>query len=191
MTTLVTQTPGAEGTAGVHQDVKSDGAYNLSPDGTVATPVMTQNIQTSVKVLRMQTYAAELECSEKDTRHWIHRWCVEKNGGQMAVIPPILNGTGLQPTVPNCMVMAAQKHAQRNCMGLRPIYKCEVEGKKQFWQKGPFQWRNYGEVFGDVQAAAKGLYQLPGIGDKRVAKKQVVAALLEGGSNPKIGRAHV
>lgn len=146
---------GAEGTAGVHQDVKSDGTDNLSPDGTVATPVMTQNIQTSVKVLRMQTYAAELECSEKDTRHWIHRWCVEKNGGQMAVIPPILNGTGLQPTVPNCMVMAAQKHAQRNCMGLRPIYKCEVEGKKQFWQKGPFQWRNYGEVFGDVQAAVR------------------------------------
>ena len=47
MTTLVTQTPGAEGTAGVHQDVKSDGTDNLSPDGTVATPVMTQNIQTS------------------------------------------------------------------------------------------------------------------------------------------------
>ena len=152
---LVTQTPGAVGTAGVHADVKTDGAYNLSPDGTVATPVMTQSINTSVKVANMLTYAAELECSEKDTRHWIHRWCVEKNGGQMAVIPPILNGTGLQPTVPNCMAMAAQKHAGSNCMGVRPIHRCEMDGRKIFWQKGPFKWRTYSEVFGDVRAAVR------------------------------------
>ena len=42
------------------------------------------------KVKRMQTYAAEIECSESETRHWMHRWCIDQNGGKLATIPPIL-----------------------------------------------------------------------------------------------------
>ena len=124
------------------------------------------------------TYAAELECSEPDTRHWIHRWCIEKNGGQLALMPPILEGTGLAPTIPNVMRKAAEAHNARQCMGVRTIEECLVEGKKQFWRKGPFKWRTYADVYSDITSAAKGLYALPGISDKRKQKKQVVAALL-------------
>ena len=106
------------------------------------------------------TYAAELECSEPDTRHWIHRWCIEKNGGQLALMPPILEGTGLAPTIPNVMRKAAEAHNARQCMGVRTIEECLVEGKKQFWRKGPFKWRTYADVYSDITSAAKGLYAL-------------------------------
>ena len=130
------------------------------------------------KVKRMQAYAAELECSEKETRHWMHKWCVENNGGKLAELPPILEGTGLQPTLPNIMGQAAQKFAGNLCMGVRPIQECQVEGKKQYWQKGDYVWRTYGKVFADIENAACGLYKLPGIGEMRMQKRQVVAALL-------------
>jgi len=171
-----TSMPGASGSAGVHKDVEYD-AYNLTPDGYVM-PIVTQSIKSTIKVLQMMTYAAELECSEADTRHWIHRWCIEKNNGQPALMPPILLGTNLQPTVPNVFRIAAEKHRERPCMGARPIQMQHMDGKKQYWQKGAFKWRNYGEIYADVEAAAKGLLQLPGISEKRLQKKQVVAALL-------------
>lgn len=41
-----------------------------------------------------------------------------------------------------------------------------------------FYWRSYGQVFDDIQNAAKGIIKLPGIGEKRMQKQQVVAALL-------------
>jgi len=123
--------------------------------------------------------AAELECAEKETRHWIHKWCVEQNGGKLAEIPPILQNTKLTPTVPNVMMMAAQKHAANKCMGVRDIEECMVEGTKTFWKKSAaYRWRNYGAVYNDMQCAARGLYKLPGIGEKRMQKRQVVAALL-------------
>jgi hypothetical protein len=124
------------------------------------------------------TYAAELECSEEDTRHWVHRWCIEKNQGELALLPPSLQGTDLPPTIPNVMRKAAETHRTRQCMGVRAIDECIVEGKKQFWRKGPYKWRTYGEIYADIDSAAKGLYTLPGISEQRVAKKQVVAALL-------------
>ena len=123
-------------------------------------------------------YAAELECNEADTRHWMHIWCVDKNGGKLADIPPILKESGLSPTVPNIMSEAAKKHASHNCMGVRPIQKCLIEGKKMFWQKGNFEWRTYDQVFTDIKNASIGLYSLPGIADKRMQKQQVVAAVL-------------
>jgi len=130
-------------------------------------------------VKRTLTYAAELECAETETRHWIHKWCVERNGGKLAEIPPILQNTELEPTVPNVMMMAAQKHAANKCMGVRDIEVCMVEGKKTFWQKSAaYRWRNYEEVYNDMQCAARGLYTLPDIGEKRTQKQQVVAALL-------------
>ena len=133
----------------------------------------------AAKVKRMLTYAAELECAEKETRHWIHKWCVEQNGGKLAEIPPILQNTKLTPTVPNVMMMAAQKHAANKCMGVRDIEECMVEGTKTFWKKSAaYRWRNYGAVYNDMQCAARGLYKLPGIGEKRMQKRQVVAALL-------------
>ena len=49
----------------------------------------------SPQVVTLSTYAAELECNEPDTRHWMHRWCVDENGGQLALEPPILKGTDL------------------------------------------------------------------------------------------------
>jgi hypothetical protein len=49
-------------------------------------------METSNVVLNMKpavkstaAFAYEIECSEKDTRHWMHPWCVDKNGGQLAV----------------------------------------------------------------------------------------------------------
>jgi hypothetical protein len=130
-------------------------------------------------VKKMLTYAAELECAEKDTRHWMHRWCVEQNNGKLAEIPDILKGTDLKPTVPNIMMMAAQKHAKNKCMGYRDIQECIVEGNKTFWRKAPeYRWRDYEQVYNDMQCAARGLYKLPGIGEKREQKQQVVATLL-------------
>ena len=127
----------------------------------------------------MLTYAAELECAEKDTRHWMHRWCVEQNNSQLAEIPGILKGTGLKPTVPNVMMMAATNHAKKKCMGYRDIQECIVEGTKTFWRKAPeYTWRTYEEVYVDIQCAGRGLYKLPGIGEMREQKQQVVAALL-------------
>ena len=172
----VVQSPGASGTAGVHSDVKVEG-YSISPDGGHAMPVVSQNIPPR-KIRHMTTFAAELECSEKDTRHWIHRWCVDHNNGEPAKIPPILAGTSLEPTVPNCVAVAAEKFVQQPCMGVRPILEELVEGKKKFWKKGPYTWRSYGEVFQDINYAAKGILGLPGISDKRKQKQQVVAALL-------------
>ncbi|MGB1600507.1 MAG: AMP-binding protein, partial [Promethearchaeia archaeon] len=151
--------------------------YSISPDGGHAMPVVSQNIPPR-KIRHMTTFAAELECSEKDTRHWIHRWCVDHNNGEPAKIPPILSGTSLEPTVPNCVAVAAEKFAQQPCMGVRPILEELVEGKKKFWKKGPYTWRSYGEVFQDINYAAKGILGLPGISDKRKQKQQVVAALL-------------
>eukprot|EP00286_Rhodomonas_abbreviata_P027977 CAMPEP_0181305632 /NCGR_PEP_ID=MMETSP1101-20121128/9842_1 /TAXON_ID=46948 /ORGANISM="Rhodomonas abbreviata, Strain Caron Lab Isolate" /LENGTH=779 /DNA_ID=CAMNT_0023411579 /DNA_START=176 /DNA_END=2515 /DNA_ORIENTATION=+ len=128
----------------------------------------------------MSAYAAELVCEEPDTRHWVHRWCLDPKGGngQLAKTPKILQGTGLECTIPNCMSVSAKKNGNSPCMGARQITECVVDGKKQYWMKGDFVWRNYNTVFQDIQAAASGLLQLPGVSEKRAAKKQVVAALL-------------
>jgi hypothetical protein len=69
------QKPGPSGTAGVHKDIPVD-AYNLSPDGTlVATPwAHMDTFRPPAKVLHKSAFAAELECTEKNTRHWIHRF---------------------------------------------------------------------------------------------------------------------
>ena len=48
------------------------------------------------------------------------------------------------------MRKAAEKHKDRKCMGVRTIEECLVEGKKQFWRKGDYAWRTYGDVFADV-----------------------------------------
>jgi len=145
------------------------------------TPTMQPQVKKraeNLKVLRMQTYAAEIECSEPETRHWMHRWCVEKNDGNLALMPPMLLGTGLQPTVSNVFKIAAQKYGSNKCMGVRRITMQHIEGKKQYWQKGAYAWRTYEQIYSDVEAAAKGLFQLAGIGEKRLQSKQVVAAIM-------------
>ena len=90
-------------------------------------------------------------------------------------------------TVPNVMRAAAAEHRNKSCMGVRPILenvvetKTDAQGKEkqlQFWRKGPYQWRSYGEVYADISAASKGLYALKGVGEKRKQKQQVIAALL-------------
>ena len=69
-------------------------------------------------------------------------------------------------TVPNVMRAAAAEHRNKSCMGVRPILenvvetKTDAQGKEkqlQFWRKGPYQWRSYGEVYADISAASKGL----------------------------------
>jgi long-chain acyl-CoA synthetase len=126
----------------------------------------------------LSTYAAEIECDEPDTRHWMHRWCFDENGGQLAMEPPILKGTDLLLTIPNVMRKAAEKHKDRKCMGIRAIEECLIEGQKQFWRKGGYTWRTYGDVFADIDSASKGLFSLAGIADKRKQKQKVVAAML-------------
>jgi long-chain acyl-CoA synthetase len=99
------------------------------------------------------------------------------------MIPEILKGTGLSLTVPNCISVAAVKHSKLKCMGVRPIHRCVNEvgsdgKKKQFWNKGKFEWRTYSEIYNDIQNAAHGLALLPDIQEQRLMRKQVVAALL-------------
>ena len=96
------------------------------------------------------------------------------------LLPPILVGKGLEATVPNLVKESAKKNPKNKCMGIRKITCCTMEesekGKKIFWQKGPYVWRTYEEVYHDIENAAKGLLKL--VGDKRQQKKQVIAALL-------------
>ena len=69
------QKPGPSGTAGVHKEIPVD-SYNLSPDGTsVATPFVQLEVNfQQARVFHKSAFAAELECTEKNTRHWIHRF---------------------------------------------------------------------------------------------------------------------
>jgi hypothetical protein len=69
------QKPGPSGTAGVHKEIPVD-SYNLSADGTsVATPFVQLEVNfQQARVFHKSAFAAELECSEKNTRHWIHRF---------------------------------------------------------------------------------------------------------------------
>lgn len=102
---------------------------------------------------RMQ-YAVELECQETDTRHFRHIWTTT-NGGALASVPPILQGE--KATIALGFNLAAKKYATNRCMGTRTIDECEFDGKKQYWKKGPYEWRTYQDIHGDVQKAAKGL----------------------------------
>lgn len=91
-------------------DKLSTNAKTATTSGKEQLPCFGAAPKSTAKVVRTQTYAAELQCSEADTRHWINRWCMEKNDGQLAYMPPILIGTGLEPTVPNVFKTAAKKH---------------------------------------------------------------------------------
>eukprot|EP00961_Rhodomonas_salina_P100453 1350753-Rhodomonas_salina.2 len=102
---------------------------------TMTTPAMAPPATGKLNVKQMMTYAAEIECAEVDTRHFVHRWVVDQNNHQLAKVPKILEGTGLPCTLPNCMSVSAKNNAQRQCMGVRPITECIVDGKKQFWKK--------------------------------------------------------
>jgi len=123
------------------------------------------------------TYAVELECDEADTRHWRHPWCYDKNGGELALRPPILSQDD-PPTIPNCINGAVAKFGKAPCMGTRTITECAFEGKKQFWTKSDYAWKTYEEVGKDITAAAQGLMNIPDIKAQREAGKQYIAAVL-------------
>lgn len=119
------------------------------------------------------TYAIEVECNEENTRQYMHPWCFDKNSGQLASVPPGVD----KATIPRMFKAAAEKFADSRCMGTREIVKCTMEERKQFWQKGPPQYKTYSEVLADVSSLAKAVYALPGI-EKARADKTAVAAIL-------------
>eukprot|EP00440_Ansanella_granifera_P010633 gb/GFBE01011539.1/.p1 GENE.gb/GFBE01011539.1/~~gb/GFBE01011539.1/.p1 ORF type:complete len:732 (+),score=136.08 gb/GFBE01011539.1/:1-2196(+) len=122
-------------------------------------------------------YAVELPCTEPETRHWRHVWCADRNGGELAKAPPIVP-KGEPATIASCFDAATKSYSSRPCMGTRPITSCLLEGKKQYWTKGPFMWKTYGEVRNDVLAAARGFLALPGIKSIRDSGEECVVALL-------------
>eukprot|EP00928_Gymnodinium_smaydae_P033878 TRINITY_DN24140_c0_g1_i1.p1 TRINITY_DN24140_c0_g1~~TRINITY_DN24140_c0_g1_i1.p1 ORF type:complete len:709 (-),score=122.11 TRINITY_DN24140_c0_g1_i1:254-2380(-) len=130
------------------------------------------------KIKNQLTYAVELECSEPDTRHWRHPWCMNKNNGELALVPPIL-AEGDPGTIASCFDQAAKMYAKDFCMGTRPLEQCTIEGKKQYWSKGPYEWKTFAQVHADVQAAAKALLNLSGVKEKRQAGKCVAGILAD------------
>jgi len=132
----------------------------------------------SAKTKTKMDYAVEVECDEADTRHYMHPWCIEENEGKCASIPTMLSGEK-KANIPNMFKVAATKFADKNCMGTRPISYCKIEGKKQFWKKGPPQWAKYSEVYQDVENGAKGLVGLAGIKELRKEKKAIAAILAD------------
>jgi len=135
------------------------------------------NVASAVAVKARLTYAVELECSEAETRHFRHPWCVDQNNGELARAPPILP-KGAEATIPNCFNAAAKEHASRPCMGIRSLEECTYQEKKQYWKKSPFVWKDYAAVHADVTAAARGLLSLPGMKAKREAGGECIAAIL-------------
>jgi len=132
----------------------------------------------SAKVKAKMTYAVELECDEENTRHYMHPWCVDSNDGKCASMPAMLEGAK-NANIPAMFKVAAEKFADKNCMGTRSIEYCKVEGKKQFWKKGPPKWAKYSEVYQNVENGAKGLIGLAGIKELRKEKKAIAAILAD------------
>lgn len=131
------------------------------------------------------SYAYELPCGEKDTKHWRHTWS-RTNG--LARVPPILK-EGQPLTVPQCLDNAAQSFGDMQCMGTRQVLRVDRSKKSRsgktltYWEKtDEYEWQTYSEVYDKVQAAARGLVSLPGVKDAMRAKKasgsEYIVALL-------------
>lgn len=131
----------------------------------------------SSSVKQRLTYSVELECNETDTRHWVHHWCADHNGGEAAMRPALLPD-GVPGTIPSLLGNIAKKNGSGQCMGTRPLLKCILEGKRMYWEKGPYEWQSYSEMYADVQAAAKSLIDLDGIKDRRASGSSLVAGIL-------------
>jgi len=130
------------------------------------------------KVLRELDYAVEIECSEPETKHWRHPWCINKNGGMLASKPSFIPNDK-PATIPTCFDQAAQNFAQDPCMGTRSIEKCVKEGGKIYWYKGQYTWRTYQEVHSDVQSVAKGLLGLDQVKELRQGDKCIAGILAD------------
>eukprot|EP00928_Gymnodinium_smaydae_P053620 TRINITY_DN37568_c0_g1_i1.p1 TRINITY_DN37568_c0_g1~~TRINITY_DN37568_c0_g1_i1.p1 ORF type:complete len:732 (+),score=166.56 TRINITY_DN37568_c0_g1_i1:63-2198(+) len=131
-----------------------------------------------LKVKARLPYAVELECSEPETRHWRHPWCLDENKGELALTPELVPA-GVEGTISTCFDEAVKRYSQDPCMGSRPIMNCTYEGKKMFWKKGPYEWKTFAEVHADVVSAAKALLGLPGIQELRKAGKCVAGILAD------------
>ena len=134
----VTHAPGSLGTAGVHPDVKFD-AYNFKPDGT-AVPFVTQEVKLLTKVLHKSAYAAELECTEKDTRHWIHRLWHARTPAPAG--PTALQRPRLRPPREGGRTPAAPPPQNRasGAASSRPLTQCtlQVVHRQEQWAAGPY-----------------------------------------------------
>jgi long-chain acyl-CoA synthetase len=124
------------------------------------------------------TYAVELECSEPDARQYVHPWVMDNNGGELALVPPLL-GPNEAATIPAMFKSAAAKFANEKCMATRSIEMCTKEGKKQFWKKGPPVWKKYSEVGNEVDSLAKAIISLEGIEALRTSGQCVAAVLAD------------
>eukprot|EP00928_Gymnodinium_smaydae_P088714 TRINITY_DN72777_c0_g1_i1.p1 TRINITY_DN72777_c0_g1~~TRINITY_DN72777_c0_g1_i1.p1 ORF type:complete len:731 (-),score=125.46 TRINITY_DN72777_c0_g1_i1:284-2476(-) len=125
------------------------------------------------------TYAVELPCSEPDTRHWRHPWCYAHNGGELALVPPLVASLGKPCTIAGAFDACAERYGGNPMLGTRRIEEETLEGKKRFWKKGPYEWKSYYEVYKEVRAAASGLMALPEILELRKEKKCVAALLAD------------
>lgn len=129
------------------------------------------------------TYAVEVEYNEQelrepDTRHYRHPWCYDKNRGNLAERPETLPA-GEPGTIASLFSASSTKFADNRCMGTRTILECTIENKKQYWSKGPLEWRTYRQVSEDVKAVASGLMGLDGMQELRQAGKCVAAILAD------------
>lgn len=130
------------------------------------------------KVKSRLTYAVEVDCSEPDTRQYMHPWCIDSNDGELASRPPVL-AEGEAATIPKMFEKAAKKFGAERCMGTRPITKCTKDGAKMFWKKGPPAWQNYTEVYESVVSIAKALISLDGIKEQRTANTAIAGILAD------------
>lgn len=130
------------------------------------------------QVIREMRYAIELHCGDTDTRHFRH--ITTKGKECLATSPPVLKEEVLKGrgTIPRTLALIAEEYGSMRCMGTRPIIECTFEGKKQYWTKGPYEWRTYREVYSDVREAASGLAQLEAVARKKKEGTQCIAALL-------------
>mmetsp|Transcript_73989 Transcript_73989/g.217107 ORF Transcript_73989/g.217107 Transcript_73989/m.217107 type:complete len:723 (-) Transcript_73989:126-2294(-) len=129
------------------------------------------------KVKAKMTYAVELECNNADERHYRHPWCYEKNNGNLAVVPEGFP-SDKEPTIMNLFKVSVEKFSTKKCMGTRSISECRIDGKKQFWTKGPVEWETYAEIGAKVEAAVSGLISLSGVKEKKESGVQCVGAIL-------------
>merc|ERR1719362_2096158 len=107
----------------------------------------------NLEVTNTMTYAVELKCDEENTRHYRH---VSVGADELPSCPPLIKA-GEAGTIPNLFKAAAAQYPDNECMGTREVEICQIEGKKQYWTKGPIQWKTYKEVYDEVEAVAKGL----------------------------------
>lgn len=151
----------------------------MATDAADASNVTVADV-TGLKVIKKMDYAIELECTRPNTKHYRHKVCLQEGdiAGPLATRPPVLADPAEALTISNVVNKAAEKYKNNNYMGVRKITNEKHDGKKKFWKKGPVEWKTYSQAYESILACGKGLLELPGIKEKRLANTECVVALL-------------